>query len=137
MQLIVFVKEKKYYGIQTENVGEIIKKGKVFPVPQAPIWVEGLINLRGTVVTLVNFATFLAEETNEELENIIVLTKNTDKIGLLVEKIHGVFTVNPEDIQHIKKSEQNQNIEGLISIDGKMTNIINIMTIFSENEGFH
>ncbi|MGO2084124.1 chemotaxis protein CheW [Vagococcus sp.] len=137
MQLIVFVKQDKYYGLRTENVGEIIKRSKVFPVPQAPFWVEGLINLRGTVVTLVNFSKFLAEETEEDHKNIIILTKDDEKIGLLVEKIHGVYTINPDDIQHLEQEKLDPNIEGLVSIDDKMTNIINIMTIFSENEGFN
>ncbi|HCM88636.1 MULTISPECIES: chemotaxis protein CheW [Vagococcus] len=134
MQLIVFTKGEKYYGIRTENVGEIIKSTKIFQVPQAPKWVEGLINLRGTIVTLVNFSKFLEEEDNKLHKNIIVITNEEEKIGLLVEDIVGVFSIKTEEIQPLE-TKNNENIEGIISIQDKLTNIIDIMTIFTENEG--
>lgn len=134
MQLIVFTKDSKYYGIRTENVGEIIKSTKIFHVPQAQPWIEGLINLRGTIVTLVNFSKFLKEDDNGLHENIIVITNDSKKIGILVEEIIGVFSVDPEEIQELEK-KTNDNIEGIISIHDKLTNIIDIMTIFTENEG--
>lgn len=134
MQLIVFTKGEKYYGIRTENVGEIIKSTKIFQVPQAPVWVEGLINLRGTIVTLVNFSKFLEEEDNKLHKNIIVITNEEEKIGLLVEDIVGVFSIKTEDIQTLE-TKTNENIEGIISIQDRLTNIIDIMTIFTENEG--
>lgn len=134
MQLIVFTKDSKYYGIRTENVGEIIKSTKIFHVPQAQPWIEGLINLRGTIVTLVNFSKFLKEDDNGLHENIIVITSDSKKIGILVEEIIGVFSVDPEEIQELEK-KTNDNIEGIISTHDKLTNIIDIMTIFTENEG--
>ncbi|MEG0254335.1 MAG: chemotaxis protein CheW [Vagococcus sp.] len=134
MQLIVFTKDSKYYGIRTENVGEIIKSTKIFHVPQAQPWIEGLINLRGTIVTLVNFSKFLEEEDNGLHKNIIIIINESNKIGILVEEIIGVFTVNQEDIQLLDK-KNDDNIEGIISINDNLTNIIDIMTIFTENEG--
>lgn len=134
MQLIVFTKDSKYYGIRTENVGEIIKSTKIFHVPQAQPWIEGLINLRGTIVTLVNFSKFLKEDDNGLHENIIVIMNDNQKIGILVEEIIGVFSVDPDDIQALEK-KTNDNIEGIISIHDKLTNIIDIMKIFTENEG--
>ncbi|MGX7023595.1 chemotaxis protein CheW [Vagococcus hydrophili] len=134
MQLIVFTKGEKYYGIKTENVGEIIKSTKIFKVPQAQSWVEGLINLRGTIVTLVNFSKFLKEDENSLHKNIIVITNEEEKIGLLVEDIVGVFTIDSEEIQTLD-SKNDDNVEGIIMIQDKLTNIIDIMTIFTENEG--
>ena len=134
MQLIVFTKDSKYYGIRTENVGEIIKSTKIFHVPQAQPWIEGLINLRGTIVTLVNFSKFLKEDDNGLHENIIVIMNDNQKIGILVEQIIGVFSVDSDEIQALDK-KTNDNIEGIISIHDKLTNIIDIMTIFTENEG--
>lgn len=132
MQIIVFTKNEKYYGIKTENVGEIIKNTQFYHVPQGPQWVEGLINLRGSIVTLVNFAKFIGEADSEEHRNIIIITNKEEKLGILVEGIVGVYTINSADIQQL---EQVKSIEGLIQIDDKATNIINIMTLFSENEG--
>lgn len=134
MQLIVFTKGEKYYGIKTENVGEIIKSTKIFKVPQAQSWVEGLINLRGTIVTLVNFSKFLKEDENSLHKNIIVITNEEEKIGLLVEDIVGVFTIDSKEIQTLD-SKNDDNVEGIIMIQDKLTNIIDIMTIFTENEG--
>lgn len=134
MQLVVFTKDSKYYGIRTENVGEIIKSTKIFHVPQAQPWIEGLINLRGTIVTLINFSKFLNEEDSGSHENIIIIRNDDNKIGILVEQIVGVFSVDENEIQKLNKTDNN-NIEGIILIHEKLTNIIDIMTIFTENEG--
>lgn len=134
MQLIVFTKQEKYYGISTENVGEIIKTTECFNVPKSPVWVEGLINLRGTIVTLVNFSKFLNEADSETHRNIIIITNQDEKLGVLVEGIVGVYTVDVADIQVIEQGHDD-NIEGLVPIDDKLANIINVMTLFSENEG--
>jgi purine-binding chemotaxis protein CheW len=134
MQLVVFTKDSKYYGIRTENVGEIIKSTKIFHVPPAQPGLEGLINLRGTIVTLINFSKFLNEDDNGKHENIIIIRNKDSRIGILVEQIVGVFSVDENEIQLLNKND-NSNIEGIISINEKLTNIIDIMTIFTENEG--
>lgn len=134
MQLIVFTKQEKYYGIHTENVGEIIKNTEYFNVPQSPHWVEGLINLRGTIVTLVNFSKFLNEPDSDTHHNIIIITNKDEKLGILVEGIVGVYNIDEDDIQVLEQG-RDANIDGLVPIDDKLANIINIMTIFSENEG--
>ncbi|MBP1042020.1 chemotaxis protein CheW [Vagococcus sp. BWB3-3] len=134
MQLIVFTKQEKYYAVHTENVGEIIKNTTCFNVPKSPLWVEGLINLRGTIVTLVNFSKFLHESDSDDHRNIIIITNKDEKLGILVEGIVGVYTVDEQEIQILEQG-RDANIEGLVPIEDKLANIINIMTIFSENEG--
>lgn len=133
MQLIVFTKDNKYYGIRTENVGEIIKSTKIFQVPQSQNWIEGLINLRGTIVTLVNFSKYLNEIDNGLHDNIIIITNEESKIGILVEQIVGVYMIDSKNIQYLEN--KGNNIEGIVPIEEKLTNIINIMTLFTENEG--
>lgn len=136
MQLIVFTKKNKYFGIKTENVSEIISATKCYLVPEAPEWVEGLINLRGSIVTLVNFSKFLNEEDTEQHDNIIIIQKDSEKIGLLVEGIVGVVDIDPETVQKLHTiSDEPSIFLGLVPVEDKMTNIIDIMTIFAENEG--
>ena len=85
-------------------------------------------------MTLVNFSKFLKEDENSLHKNIIVITNEEEKIGLLVEDIVGVFTIDSEEIQTLD-SKNDDNVEGIIMIQDKLTNIIDIMTIFTENEG--
>ena len=54
MQILTFRLKDYYFGILTENVIEITKTHDLKQVPRSPEWVEGLINLRGEVITLVN-----------------------------------------------------------------------------------
>ena len=62
MQIIVFTLNDKYYAIDTEQVEEISKNIPSTIVPNAPYWIEGLINLRGNVVSLVNLCKILRRE---------------------------------------------------------------------------
>lgn len=56
MQVIVFSLNNKLFAIPTNKVSEITKSMSSIKVPNAPYWVEGLINLRGNVVTLLNLS---------------------------------------------------------------------------------
>lgn len=135
MQIIVFTKEEKFYGIRTADVGEIIKDTQAYHVPQAPVMVRGLINLRGSIITLIEFAQFIGEATTAEQKNIIVIANDAqEKIGLLVEDIVGVYTIDETEIQPIESSTTGP-LMGITQLNQRIVNLIDVMTIFTENEG--
>ena len=56
MQMILFKMAQQYYLISADSVDEVIDAPSFTKVPLAPEWVEGLINLRGSVVTVIRLA---------------------------------------------------------------------------------
>ena len=134
MQIIVFTLKDEYYAINTELVEEISRNITSTFVPKAPQWVEGLINLRGNVVTLVNLSKLLHKEEGQCYNNIVIINKDEEKIGLLVTSVVEVIDVEMNDIEKINTAIVD-GIKGIIQLDGHIVNIVDIGILLAENEG--
>lgn len=134
MQIIVFRLEKDYYAISTEFVEEIIRDITVTKVPNSDEWIEGLINLRGNVVTLVNLAKLLERDIKLCYNDVIIINNDEEKLGIMVENVEEVINISEEDIQNINENE-NHGIVGIIESSDKIVNIINIESLLVKNEG--
>ncbi|MFZ7131514.1 MAG: chemotaxis protein CheW [Eubacteriales bacterium] len=125
MQIIIFTLGEKYYAISTDEVDEISKEIPSTNVPNSPEWVEGLINLRGNVVSLVNLSKLLHQDDEQCYNNIIILNHTDEKIGLLVKDVYEVITIDTKEIQKITHEGTNS-IIGIISLEGNIINIIDL-----------
>jgi len=134
MQIIVFTLNEKYYAIETDKVEEISKKIPSTTVPNSPNWVEGLINLRGNVVTLLNLSKLLQQDEGICYNNIIIINNEEEKVGLMVREVTKVMDIKPESIQKVTKDIVD-GIIGIIQIDEVIINIIDIKILLSKNEG--
>ncbi|WP_313468942.1 chemotaxis protein CheW [Carnobacterium sp.] len=137
MQIIVFTLNKKYYAFSSESVEEITKKMPWTPIPQSPEWVQGLINLRGNVITLINFYKLLSPTSeSEELcyNNIIIVKKDDEKIAFMVDNVAWVTEIDPAEIQQLDHQAE-EKVSGLIQVKDQMVNIINMEALFYKNEG--
>lgn len=134
MQIIVFRLEKDYYAISTEIVEEIIRDITIAKVPNSDNWIEGLINLRGNVVTLVNLAKLLERDVKLCYNDVIIINNDEEKLGVMVENVEEVINISEKDIQNINENE-NYGIVGIIESSDKIVNIINIESLLVKNEG--
>ena len=134
MQIIIFTLSDKYYGICTDIVEEITNNQNSTNVPNAPNWVEGLINLRGNVVTLVNLSKLLGQEEDIGYNNIIIINNEEEKVGLMVKDVIGVRDIEEEQIQSVN-GKINDGIKGIVKIEKELVNIMDIDILLSENEG--
>ena len=125
MQIIVFTLNNKHYAIETNMVEEISKKIPSTLVPNSPDWVEGLINLRGNVVTLINLGKLLHQTDSICYNNIIIIHRDEEKIGLMVKDVVQVMDIQKKDIQTIN-NESVDGITGIVEIEGLIINIIDI-----------
>lgn len=134
MQIIVFTLGDKFYALKTDNVEEISKNISPTKVPNAPNWVEGLINLRGNVVTLVNLSKLLQQDTDLCYNNIIIIQNNDEKIGLMVQDVMEVVDIEDSHIEKISENVKD-GIIGIIQLNKEIVNIIDIGILLLENEG--
>jgi purine-binding chemotaxis protein CheW len=101
MQIIVFTLGDKYYAVNSDKVEEISKMIDSTFVPNAPHWIEGLINLRGNVVSLVNLCKLLQQEDDQCYNNIVITNGQEEKIGIMVNEVKEVLKVNEENIERV------------------------------------
>lgn len=134
MQIVVFTLGDKYYAIHTDKVDEICDRIDSIMVPNSPNWVKGIINLRGSVVTLIELSKLLHLDDGICYNNIIIIHNKEDKIGLMVKNVIEVRDLHTSDIQNIGHKDLNS-ILGIVTVDEKIINIIDIEGLLFKNEG--
>lgn len=134
MQIIIFKLKDKFYALNTEIVEEITKHSASTNVPNAPKWVDGLVNLRGYVVTLLDLGFLLQLEDKLCYNNIIICNYEEEKIGLLVEEIIGVREIEPTMVSRVNKNMA-KGILGIVQMEDFIVNVIDVAMLLTENEG--
>ena len=99
-------------------------------VPNAPKHIRGLINLRGNVVALVNLSELLRLKEKECYNNIVIMNKEDEKIGILVTEVKEVLKIQDEDIEKVSGDGKN-GVVGIIQLGGNLVNYIDLERIIS------
>jgi purine-binding chemotaxis protein CheW len=100
MQLVSFRLAQEEYGIEITRVREIILMGEITRVPQTPSYVKGLINLRSTVIPVIDLRIRfgLAEADVTDESRIMVVNVAGKTIGIVVDAVSEVLRVSSEQI---------------------------------------
>ena len=122
------------FGINILNVQEINKLTRVTPVPLAPEYVKGILNLRGQIITVMDVGKRLglpAQCETKHQRNIVVCFKN-EFIGLLVDSIGDVFRTGRKNIEKPPANVvglQGQFFEGVFITDNQLIGILNLTAL--------
>lgn len=97
-QFLTFTLQNEEYGIEILKVQEIKGFSKITPIPNAPSFVRGVLNLRGTVVPIIDLrARFsMTEKDYDQFTCIIVVNVGTRVVGLVVDTVSDVLNI-PND----------------------------------------
>jgi purine-binding chemotaxis protein CheW len=115
-EMAVFSIEDEEFSVDIQEVQEIIKYEEITPVPEAPQFVIGLINLRGVIVPIVSLPERLGfEEKITEKSKILVCNIEDNKVGLLVDDVNEILFVEDE---YVKKSDSEDALfDEIITLD--------------------
>ena len=130
--MIIFTLNENYYAFSSENVEEITNKMPWTPVPQSPSWVQGLVNLRGNVITLINFYKLLSptDEIEEICYNNIIIVKNDEeKIAFMVDDVAWVLDIDPSTIQQLD-DKTDELVSSVIQVKDQIVSVINMEKLF-------
>ena len=105
LQLVTFQLGEEKYGIDIMNVKEIVREQEIRPIPNAPLYVAGILNLRGSIIPIINLhqrfhfrkAQLNAEE--ELLSGIIIIKINQMELGVIIDKVSRVATIDLDLVQ--------------------------------------
>ncbi len=105
MQLVTFQLGNELYGIDIMSVDGIVRMDDVRPIPNAPSYVEGIYNLRGEIIPIINLhkrfqlkQASLSEE-DKLLSGFIIVEINGMKLGVIIDKVSRVLTVDMNKMQ--------------------------------------
>ena len=131
IQLLIFRMENVDYGIKIELVQTIIKPQAVFLVPGTEIYINGLINLRGDVVPVVNLRTRFnlpeCEENNDT--RYVVVEIGETRASLIVDSVQGVATIPLSKIEkpsNIVTDVDTLYLDGIAHLEEQLILIINL-----------
>ena len=103
-KIVSFVLGNEEYGIDIMKVDSIVEFGKVVKIPESADYVEGVMNIRGKVVPIINLRKkFYIEDMDAEKKKakskVIVVNVDERQVGLLVDDVKEVMSINSEQIE--------------------------------------
>ena len=100
-QYLTFRLGDEEYGVEILKVQEIKGYSTVTPIPNMPAYLKGVMNLRGTIVPVVDLRSkfAMAEASYNQFTVIIVVTVGTKVMGLIVDAVSDVLNIPKGDIQ--------------------------------------
>lgn len=135
---VVFKLGSEEYGININLVQEIEKVQTIVPVPNAPRFIKGIINLRGEVIPVFSLRRkFNMEEKQSEESKFINIKIGDKKIALEVdevEEIHSVEASHIHEVPTIIKDTNTAYVDKVVNLDGRLILIINVKSLLSQEE---
>jgi len=99
-QFLTFVIEDEDYGVEIAYVKEIIKMQSITKVPEMPSFIEGIINLRGDLIGVLDVRTRFGKPTKEHDEEtcIIIMSYGEYTLGIIVDAVQETAIIDEENI---------------------------------------
>ena len=120
------------YGCDIDDIREIVPHREATRLPGAPSYVQGLINLRGTIVTVLDLGVRLGATRDRVGEGSIMLVAmpgNARLVGVAVEEVMDVRVVGTSDDDVIADSAGNDAVRGLAHVDGGTVILLDIHSL--------
>ncbi|MBS1017504.1 purine-binding chemotaxis protein CheW [Gluconobacter cerinus] len=126
---LVFLSNNQEYSIDISYVKEIRNWIKSTIIPNSPEFVEGIINIRGSVIPLINFGKKINSYNENILKKAIIILEGDNKIiAFSVDDVLEILSYHKEALRRINFNENFSFLEGIISLDER--------SIFKINESF-
>lgn len=99
-RFLTFPLDDELYGIEIRFVTEIIGIQSITKVPEVPVYVKGIINLRGKIIPVIDVRLKFGKETVDYTDRtcIVVIDINEVAVGLIVDNVDEVLTIDDQDI---------------------------------------
>lgn len=138
VQVVAFKLRNEEYGFSILNVQEIKGLTDITRVPFAPDFIKGVINLRGSVLPVIDLKKRLSLEDTPYTANtrIVIVQYDEVSVGMLVDAVTEVRTINADDIDNsraINTDSSNKFISGIGKVDGRLIIQLNISEIIGLN----
>ena len=137
---VTFTLEDEVYGIDVMQIKEVLRAPEISPVPGAPSYVMGIINLRGTVVAVIDTRSRfgLAPREVDDSTRIIVLEAKDYFVGFLVDSVREVAELFSDKIEPAPATgadhEAGRYISGLYNRDSGLLIMIDASKLLSDDE---
>ena len=138
LQFVTFTLNNEEYGVDILSVQEINRITEITRVPNSAEYVEGVVNLRGKVIPIINLRTkFGFEEKPEDTSSrIIIMEINNITNGLIVDAVSEVLRIPSSIIEPTPPMSSDRNsqfIRGIAKLDNRLIILLDIDRLISED----
>jgi purine-binding chemotaxis protein CheW len=139
LQWVTYHLGDEIYGINVMQVQEVLRLTEIAPVPGAPEYVLGIINLRGNVVTVIDTRTRFGLQYQEpdERARIIIVEVSGNVIGMLVDAVAEVVYLHQSEIDtapNVSNDDSSRFIQGVCNRDENLLILVEVNKLLSEEE---
>lgn len=149
VEFVTFQVGDEEYGVDIRCIAEVVRPLKITPLPRMPEFVEGVVNLRGVIIPIVDlrkrFALSRIVDNPKKMRILITKgaipgaagTTTEALLGLVVDSVQEVLHLSGKDIESAPEAARGQQAEfiaGMGKVGDRLIIIINIMKILSQQE---
>ena len=139
IQWVTFHLENEKYGIKVMQVQEVLRMTEIAPVPGAPHYVIGIINLRGNVVTVIDTRRRfgLSDTESDDETRIVIVEADNNVVGILVDSVAEVVDLKSSEIEtapNVGNDESSKYIQGVSSRDDELLILVDVNKLLSDEE---
>ena len=139
IQLVTFRLRDETYGINVMQVQEVLRVTEIAPVPGAPGYVLGIINLRGNVVTVIDTRTRFGLPTGEvgDASRIVIIESDQQVVGILVDSVAEVVELHQSEIDSapsVGNDENSRYIQGVSSREDDLLIVVDLNKLLTDEE---
>ena len=138
VQLLVFGLADEEYGVAIGEVKEIIRTGDITRVPDSPGFIAGVINVRGSIIPVLDLADMFILDEKGDSKHIIVTEQGENTFGLMVNEVTEVLRVNEREIkqapQVIKSKLHGNYLKGVVPVKDRLVSLLDFREMLSDEE---
>ena len=138
-QLVIFELGNEAYGVDIAIVEGIVKMQSITRMPHAPDYVEGVTNLRGSVLPVINLQKRLGIPPCQESKDtrIMIILMGGAKVGMIVDSVSEVLMIEDRIIEpapSLVSSAEMEFITGIAKIGSRLVLLLDLIRVFSSEE---
>ncbi|WP_273148804.1 chemotaxis protein CheW [Methylophaga thiooxydans] len=138
LQWVTYQLEDEFYGINVMQVQEVLRLIEIAPVPGAPSYVLGIINVRGNVVTVIDTRSRFGLSTKEpdESSRIVIVEVSGHVIGMLVDSVAEVVYLRQSEIDTAPNisDDSSRFIQGVCNREKYLLILVDVNKLLNDEE---
>jgi len=140
MLLATFFLGDAAFGLDAEQVQEVVRIADITPVHHAPSFVVGVMNLRGRIATVIDLATRLQLGATDvgSSSRILIIEWREEQIGLLVDRVADAALMDRASIKPAPEnvsSMQGRQFKGVCHVDGTLVAVLDTEAVLEMEKG--
>ena len=139
IEILSFLIGKQEFGIEVDYVELVNERSEITPVPKSKAFIEGVMNLRGRIVPVVDLTKLMDIEYNadDQFENVLIVKHEGSEIGFFVNEVKEVVRTTEEQVDRAARTEQfDHKVKGIVQKGKRLILYLDIDEVLKACEGY-